>query len=125
MLSSFGSSIPASTNTALSPAASNLSDRLPVLYSKRQFYSFGGFGVMFRPKPNLCYCTLAVTETRPKPHVRSVSAPLPKPKPNFGRTLQIRHVFRQSHNFTYILSTSFSVALPRQAKLIQIRADND
>ena len=33
------------------------------------------FGVVFRSKPNLCHCTLAVAETRPKLYVRSVSAP--------------------------------------------------
>jgi len=62
VLSSFGSSIPATTSTAYCPTtASNLTARLtgtvfiqfaPIL----QFRRFRRFGVTFRPKPNLCYC---------------------------------------------------------------------
>jgi len=51
------------------PTASNLTARLTVIQFAPilQFRRFRRFGVMFRPKPNLCQCTLAVAETRPKP----------------------------------------------------------
>ena len=52
--------------------------------------SFGQFrssAVQLRPKPNVKWDVITVTETEPKLHLRSVSAPKPKLKPNFGRSL--------------------------------------
>jgi len=53
-------------------SASNLTARLPVMLQFSpilQFRLFRRFGVIFRQKPNLCRCTLAVVETMPKPCV--------------------------------------------------------
>ena len=73
MLASFGSSIPGYQLPQAQPClptASNLTARLTVLYSSRQFYSLGGSGVSRYVSAEIEFVLRhfgRIAETRPKP----------------------------------------------------------
>ena len=63
MLSSFGLSIPASISTVLSSYSQYPNCQTDSVIQFAPILQFRRFGVMFRPKPNLCYSNFAVAET--------------------------------------------------------------